>query len=68
MKKDRRTSLLFESQPDLEEKLIGGIESGSAGKISSKDWRSLKRRVKAKVGKRVSGEIKQNCAIRVRFG
>ena len=46
---DRRKAFSFSSQDDLEDKLIEGLESGSAGKMSSKDWAMLKRRVKAKV-------------------
>lgn len=48
---DRRKDFSFSSHQELEEKLVEGLESGSAGKMSSKDWGALKRRVKAKVRK-----------------
>lgn len=48
---DRRKSFSVDSQQELEGKLIEGLESGSAGKMTSKDWKALKRRVKAQVSK-----------------
>ena len=49
--RDRRNTFSFGSQPELEQKLVEGLESGSAGKMSSKNWAALKRRVKTNVGK-----------------
>ena len=49
---ERLRSVAASSMADLETKLIEGLNSGSAGKMTERDWKSLRRRVEAHLEKR----------------
>ena len=49
---ERLRSVAASSMADLEAKLIEGLNSGSAGKMTERDWKSLRRRVEAHLEKR----------------
>ena len=48
---DRHANFSASSLEQLEVKLIQGLESGSAGKMTRADWNSLRRRVQASLEK-----------------
>lgn len=45
---DKRKNVLFSTREDLEKKLMEGIESGPAKRMTPKDWKKLRSRVRAK--------------------
>ena len=44
---DKRKRFSFSTREELEEKLLKGIDSGSATRMREKDWRKLRGRVRA---------------------
>ena len=49
---ERLRGVTASSVAELEAKLIEGLDSGSAGKMTERDWKSLRRRVEAHLEKR----------------
>ncbi len=51
---DKRKSVMFATREELETKLLQGLESGPAKKMTQKDWGNLRSRVREHVGKKQS--------------
>jgi len=49
---ERLRGVTIASLADLETKLIEGLDSGSAGRMTVKDWKNLRRRVEAHLEKK----------------